>query len=602
MKMQVVPLTDLDGGQFDSLEPSSIPAGSWQRLVNFLPYRRRINVRGGYTKVSMNAVPGGNSDLNTVCVAPALLDGSSNTYTDVWAMVAAAKSSGFYLLSALGGWVRKITNNVGGSITSDAMPWCMTMLSGLVYAVRRNGGRMKSISAADWREAGRPKPGAFVAGAATNGGSLQASKTYTITYSYYDSTLGYYGPESDPQSITTGVAEKQIPLSGLDVPATSYRADRKIIWCTVGGGVRRFRLTDIPAADTTYTITAEPTGEEYSTRHEQPPSDASWWAVWSQRSWWVRGSNLAYSLVGFYESYSALQELEFDKADGEDLVVAYPWQNRLVVAKSGKMWYLEGYDRQSWEVREWTKKAGCAAPHSMEDCEGTLVWKGVDGFYASGGDSPVNITTETVAAYLANEDKDRADLSVAEVVPELGIYVCTIPLVGGGWGAVAYNWRKRSWSVLDFPTLLPPFLVRGNDMNGKARIFAPSGSGDRVYAILEGGDDDGGEITAEAISGYPVGLVEPAELVGVRDVRLLAQSTRAPITISVYGNGETTPITSTDARLDADAGWNIVTVSSMRDLRSQVQVGIRYVGRQAGWWVSQMAWRLALTRAVRGEK
>lgn len=602
MKMQVVPLTDLDGGQYDSLEPSSIPAGSWQRLVNFLPYRRRINVRGGFAKVSMNSVPEGNSDLNTVCVAPAIIDGSFGEYTDTWAMVAAAKASGFYLLSKLGGWVRKITNNVGGSITSDEMPWCMTMLSGLVYAVRRNGGRMKSISATDWREAGRPAPGGFTAGAATTGGSLQASKAYGISYSFYDSTLGYYGPESETQTLTTGVAEKQIPLSGLDVPSTSYRADRKVIWCTVGGGVRKFKVADIPAADTTYTITAEPTGEEYSTRHEQPPSDASWWSVWSQRSWWVRGSNLAYSLVGFYESYSPIQELEFDKADGEDLVVAYPWQNRLVVAKSGKMWYLEGYDRQSWEVKEWTKKAGCVAPHSMEDCEGMLVWKGVDGFYASGGDSPANITSETVAEYLGDEDKDRADLSVAEVVPELGLYVCTVPLTNGGWGAVAYNWRKRAWSVLDFPTLTPPFLVRGLGPKGSTRIFAPSGAGDRVYAILEGGDDDGGEITAEAISGYPAGLVQPSELVAVREVRLLAQATRAPITVSVYGDGNATPMASVEGRLESDEGWNKVNVSTMRDPRSQVQVGIRYVGRQAGWWVSQMAWKLALTRAMRGEK
>lgn len=599
MQIKKVPFNDVDGGQFDALEPSSVPAGAWQRLVNFLPYRRRINVRGGFTRVSKTTLTGGAADLTSCLPAPGLYAGASADYTDEWAMVAGASSTGFYLLSRLGKWIRQITNNVGGSINLDAMPWKMEMLSSIVYAVRRNAGRMKSISADDWREAGRPAPGAFSAALGTTGGNtLQGSKTYKISYSYYDSTLGYYGPESAEVSITLGATPEKIELSGLDVPATSYRADQKVIWCTLGNGTRKFELAKIAGATTTYTITAEPTGEEYSTRHEQPPSDATWWATWSQRSWWVRGSNLAYSLVDYFESYSPIQELEFDKADGEDVVVVYPWQNRLVVAKAQKMWYLEGYDRKSWEVKEWTKKAGCVAPHSMEDCDGTLVWKGADGFYASSGDTPVNVTTDTVASFLEDEDTSRADLSVAEVIPELGIYVCTVPLVGGGWGAVAYNWRKRAWAIIDYPTLLPIYMVRGIDYDGKSHVYAVPSSGEKVCAILEGADDDGGDITATAVSGWPAELVEPGSLVGVKEVRLLTAPTRAPVTVSVYGDGGETAISSSTVRFSADPGWNSANVSTLRDPRSQVQVGVQYVGKGA-WWLSAMAWELGTTRAMR---
>lgn len=602
MRMKVVPFNDLDGGQFDSIEPSSVPAGGWQRLVNFLPFRRRINVRGGFVPVSKTTVPGGATDLISCVPAPGVLGGSSGEYTDEWALVAGARSTGFYLMSKLGKWIRQITNNVGGAINDDPMPWKMQMLSGVVYAVRRDAGRMKSISAVDWREAGRPAPGSGASVSAVAGGSLQASKTYGVSYSYYDSTLGYYGPESATLTQATDVTNKTIRIEGMVPPTTAYRADQIAIWSTLGDGVRKFLVARVPAATTDYDITAEPTGEEYSTRHEQPPADASWWAIWSQRSWWVRGSNLAYSLVGFYESYSPVQELEFDKEDGEDIVVAYPWQNRLVVAKAQKLWILEGYDRQSWEVKEWTKKAGCVAPHSMEDCEGTLVWKGADGFYVSSGEAPVNVTSETISKFLEGEDRSRADLAVAEVLPELGLYVCTVPLVGGGWGAVAYNWRKRAWAEIDYPTLLPVFLARGLDGSGAAKTFAVPSAGDRVCSIFDGQDDDGGEITARAVSGYPSGLVEGAELVAIKEVRLLSKPTRYPVTVSVLVDGEETPLSSSEIRLEAAPGWNTVNVSTIREPRSQLQVCLKYVGRESGWWVSQMAWNMGLTRAGRAEK
>jgi hypothetical protein len=247
----------------------------------------------------------------------------------------------------------------------------------------------------------------------------------------------------------------------------------------------------------------------------------------------------------------------------------------------------------------------------MQEGEGMLIWRGKDGFYTAGlGSAPINVTSESISEYLKGADPSRAELSVATIIPELGIYVCLVPMLADstavvgqrGWGAVAFNWRKRAWSVLDFPVHCHTFAAGAVDPNGVRRTYSVPQAGDAVYGLLEGGTDDGSPISAEAISGYPAGLVESAELLGVKQVKLLAAATRAPIIVSVYRDGADTAASQVATNLEADAGWNTVSVSTLRNLASQVQVGIHYTGSQEGWWLSQLALVLGLTRAERGAK
>jgi hypothetical protein len=600
VKKAKIPFNRLDKGQYDSADPGSIPVGAWESVRNMIPYNGRLNVRGGtvtFTKDELTPHP---VDIDSCQPAPNIYLGSGVDYTNEWALVAGAKSSGFYLANKLGSWVRKITNQVGGALTYDEMPWKMDVLSSLVYAVRRNGGGMKSIDANDWYLAGRPKPAAAMTAAENaSGTSSLGTGTYNLSYSYFDSRLGYWGPESDETTVvTTGANDIVITAFGTSLPV-AYRTDRFRVWMTLLNGTRKFLVGDYTASALPITISEEPTGEEYLPRHSEPPADIVWWTPWIQRSWWVRKSELAYSLINFYESYSPIQALTFDPEDGEDIVVAYPWGNVMVVAKSRKMWKLAGYDRQSWETSDWTDKAGCVAPHSMKDAEGALIWKGEDGFYkASAEGAPQNISTDTVRKYLEREDTARRDLAVAEVIPELGLYVCLIRLDDPQqpWGGVAYNWRSNEWVTLEFPRS-PVFIIRSADSAGKSTLFAAGTDGQQIVNINESRTDEGASITAWAVSGAPK-LNDEGQLTGLKTVWLLTSGTRWPVTVSVYGDNEDTPMKEVEARLEDDVGWKGVNISTMRDLKSQLQVGIKFVGKEQ-FWVSQMAWDVLVKAAHR---
>lgn len=591
MKKAKIPFNRLDKGQYDSADPSSIPVGAWETVRNFIPYNGRQNVRGGTVSFTKDELTPHPVDIDTCQPAPGLHLGSSVDYTDEWALVAAARSSGFYLANRLGGWVRQITNKVGGLLTSDEMPWKMEPLSNLVYAVRRLAGGMKSIDANDWYLAGRPKPAAAMTAAENaSGTSSLGTGTYKLSYSYYDTGLGYWGPESDETTaVTTGSNDIVISAFNTTLP-TAYRADRFRVWMTLLNGTRKFLVGDYILADLPITISDEPTGTEYLPRHEEPPADITWWTPWIQRSWWVRDQELAYSLINFFESYSPIQALTFDPDDGQPLVVAYPWGNVMVVAKARKMWKLAGYDRQSWETSDWTDKAGCVAPHSMKDSEGYLFWKGEDGFYKASADgAPQNISTDTVRKYLAREDTMRRDLAVAEVIPELGVYYCLIRLDDAHqlWGGVAYNWRSNEWVTLEFPRS-PVFLIRAADPEGKSTLFAAGTDGEQIVRLNESSTDEGASITAYAVSGAPK-LNEEGQLSAMKTVWLLTSATRWPVTVSVYGDNEDTPMKEVVSRLEDDVGWKGVNIHTLRNLKSQLQVGIKYVGKEP-FWVSQMAW------------
>ena len=172
--------------------------------------------------------------------------------------------------------------------------------------------------------------------------------------------------------------------------------------------------------------------------------------------------------------------------------------------------------------------------------------------------------------YLKGEDTTRRDLSVAEVIPEFGIYFCTIPLQGGKWGGVAYNWRESAWTVLEFPRY-PTFVVRAGDPAGASRLFATAAGGQQVYQLLEGNSDEGADIGASVLSRAPQ-VAKPGRLAGFKTIWLLCAQTRWPVTFTAYGDQRlNAPMKTVTARLEDDTAWSSVNLNTMRNLKSQLQ-------------------------------
>jgi hypothetical protein len=597
LKIATVKFERVDGGQFDSLEPSRIPKNGWARSFNFLPYHSRMNRRPGSAAFSKTTPTlGGVANAVSVCVPVKDLVGAAAGYDD-WALLALTEKFDAALIKPSGVWGTKLTQLPGGSVQADAMPPFVRQRNGIVYAVRRNAGGMKRIEGNEWTNAGRPTPGAGAAAAWAASGSLSANAR-RVAYTYYDSQTTYEGngieiAVTGTPTINYKIAVTSLQPASADVKWTHYR-----VYMTQADGGIFYPVALVAKASNAVDLTADSSSAEtLSSKNGLPDSGAIGCEIWNERGWLITPKDLFYSPIAKVESYSPAQNLPFNPDDNDEMVVVYGWGDSLVVGRRRSLVLLEGVDRTSWNQRLWTESAGCVAPHSMRDCEGELVWLSEDGFCtATAGTAPTLASSVTVKAALAQMDPARRDLVVAETLPDLSLYVASFPRLDGSWGGVAYNWKSKAWAEFEFPAR-PRWLHTGFDTTGAVRVFAVMSTSSQPHVVFEGRNDDGSAIESELISGAPD--TGGPKLSGIKSVALLCASTRSPVTVSVYREGNTaTAACSRTTSLRGDAGWKRVPVGGLQKLGSQLQVGIHYQGDD-DFWVADMAWEVGVTERER---
>ena len=216
------------------------------------------------------------------------------------------------------------------------------------------------------------------------------------------------------------------------------------------------------------------------------------------------------------------------------------------------------------------------------------------------GEEPRVISTDTVDKELKQLDTTREDLTFAEVWPAQSIYMAVFPKQGSAWGGIVYNWREKSWGVIEFPAE-PRSLRLGYDSDGKTRLFAVMNSATQVYTILEGDTDDGSTIASSLLSGAPQLTDEPGFLASIHHVLALTSATRWPITLSIYADGDlSAPIATTTVTSENDESWKRFAIDNIGDPRLQLQLKIEYEGKDP-FWIAEMAWTVMPTRKHLGE-
>lgn len=594
MKLETVKWAGVEGGQYDSLEPNKIPKNAWARAYNFLPGKGQMTVRAGSAPFGKTAPPISGA---TTCFAVKNLHAAPVGF-DGWALLVLSKTCEVALVNGAGVWGTPLTKLPGGSVPTDEMPWTVRQRNGIVYAVRRYAGGIKRIEGDVWTGAGRPAPsaaGVTVTPSGT-GGSL-SNNAYRVGYSLYDEVTGLEGNGTLLGTYTTGGGSGKLAVTGLQAPSADVKYTHFQMYLSQPAGATLYASTLVPKASTSVDLTADPTSSQtMPTRMGLPPTDAVDFEIWGERGWVVTPRHLYYSDFGKIEGYSAVQDLPFQPDDNDEMTAVCGWGNYLVVAKRRAMVLLEGQDLTTFQQALWTDMAGCVAPHSMKDCEGELVWLSEDGFCsATAGGPPRLISDTTVKKALAQMDRTRMDLVVADTLPDLKLYVALYPLSGPEglepWGGVAYNWQTKAWSEFSLPKR-PLYIYTGFDATGAVRVFALCADAAQPYVVFEGSTDDGAELEAELVSLSPD--TGGPKLAGVRSVSLLTAPTRYPIEVKVYRDGDTsTPIDGRTVRFKAERGWKRINLAARR-LATELQVAIRYKGADP-FWVSDMTWDVVQT-------
>jgi hypothetical protein len=595
----IVPLNfeRLTKGQFDSVEPGDVPSGGWARAVNFVPFNKRMNRRGGSDNFTLDAK---SSVADLVSVIPVSDIANAAAGIDEWALCTITREGEVEFANEWGSWQGLVPSGSGANVPDDEMPWRMIVRNNRIYALRRDGGRMRRIEGDAWRDAGRPAP--LLQPTLTSpvdGASTLPAGTYQVAYGYYDSATGYYGNPGPTDEVVVASGDK-ITAANLIGKTTAYFATHIAVWCSQVGGQALFLAGTVACpsapATTSYDILTVPVGQAAPSRNLQPDNACTWMEEWGERMWWANGSRLHYSPIGEFESYSDIQGIDFEIGSGSDISVIYSWGRKLVVGKRRKMFVMAGFDRSSWEKRPWSTKIGCVAPHSMRNCEGALIFKCEDGFAMSkDGEEPKVISTDSVGAILSQLDNSREDLTYAEVFPKQSLYVAVFPLYSTStWGGVVYNWKQDAWAEFTMPQQ-PRSLRLGYGSGGETVLFACMNSDSQIYKIFEGDTDNGAVINAYLLSGAPKLTEEVGQLAAIKSVLALTSKTRWPLTVSIFGDGNTaTAITSREIRTEDAESWKRFNVSNLGDPRLQLQVKFEYEGKDP-FWIAEMSWRVMPT-------
>ena len=595
----------IDGGQYDSLEPSTIPKNGWKRVINLLPYNERLNLREGQRMISLNdpTVTDG-----TALIPVTNLRGHVNGQE--YAILVAGKLGSWAFVDQYGLWDSTISAlpSITVTIGDDEMPWTLRQYKGAVYACRRNAGLMR-VEGTSWGPAGRPAPpdaleldDPYIAPPdVIPPAEPPASGNVRFRYTYYDADTGNEGNPSPEFQVLAWDGLGPYNLTNFAAPDGYYATHYRVYATKLDGGVF-FPIGDAPVASTEFAIDFDDWFVDgaisfgsvaLSLRNGMPPATSKCFEIWNERGWLSDGETLLYSAIQTIEGYSSIQNLPFDPNDNDSIQVLYAWGDYLVVAKRRSMVLLQGFDRTSFEQKLWTKNAGCIAPHSMKNCEGKLVWLGDAGFYSAGaGEDPTIISSKQVAEALATGDPERMDLAVADIIPDKQLYIFAYPKANSAaWGGLCLNWRTGSWTEFDFPSD-PKFIFNGFDQKLLPRTLALVSSNAQVYGLFETGDDSGQVIVWSALSGAPD--TGGGSLAGLASVSLLTAPSRYPVTVRAFRDGQPSIIRERTVRLNSEPGWKEVDISTMRRLGTQLQVEISGAHR-GPFWIADMEWDILVT-------
>jgi len=599
----------VDGGQYDSVPIAQVPTNGHARMLNFIPRNKRAELRSGTVQFSRLKTL---VDFEPNAALPVRELAHATGELATWAAVTASTKGQFALLHQSGAWEPAvIPDDLGASFVEDEMPWLLRTRVRRVYASRRGSGRIKRIEADGWTDAGRPAPilpltltPIYDVAPGPDNPNLPDG-TYLVSYTYVDSETGFEGNGSPEATVVVDQAGVGFPILSIQVssfvPAPSWvRWDKYGIYMSRIDGAVLFRVANVASDTTAYNITSQEdaSGEQLATDNDLPP-ETQWFDFWNERTWWITedGKSFGFSPIGRYESFSAANAFEFDKNDGDKIQVIYSWGKYMVVAKRRKMMLFTGYDRQTWDKDTWTDVAGCVAPFSMRDCEGTLVWLSESGFMSATPDArPKNISNLQVKAALAFMDQDRRDLAYAEIVPSLTLYVCAFPLMDGSWQAVALNYQTGAWSEMAWTEDVRSIHF-GYEDSERTRVFATARDFGEVLWLFEGTTDLDGDIRGLLRSGAPR-IGEAGERSTLREVSVVSSPTRYPVTLRVFGDNRDTVLETGEYDLEGDFGWKQMGLIGRYELQSQLQVQLEYSGRDP-FFVSEISWGVLTSKAMR---
>jgi hypothetical protein len=582
MSAQLIYATrDVGGGlvDADSLPRTIIPSKAWSRLDNFYSVGTSIRRRDGTARVTTSAYGQAISSLYTYKLT-----------TGAWEMLAGAVSS---LAKLVSGALVALPAAAGGTIPSATYPWSMRQFREVVYAARRDAGRLKRITLGSWQDAGIAAPSTAPTMADGGAGALPAATYYSV-YRYRNSQTGALSNWSPVSSALALGASKKINHAAL-VASTNPQVDKIDIGRTLSDQTGEyFFVASVANGVTTYTgdqVLNADLGDALNDTNGLPPDEARVLEVFAERLWLSAGTGVYFSQIGLPESWNAAVDyLPVFDDDGHEVRALLAIPGQLVVAKTNALRYVAGVTK--FEVGTLTEKHGCVAGETLKYALGNLIWYAGDNFYSYTGGDPRPLADKRIKALLDRVTPSAKQNVRAAIYPARNWYVAALPLDGAPSPTVevVYNYADDTWATFT-RAQLP--VAYGDFWNTDYThlLYAASADG-HVYDLASGTTDNGTAIAAVAETGE-LGFESDGTLKAIQRVSLLAPTIGETVTLKAYRNGAAAAHKTRSAlSLAVAEEWKRYRLSTVDQLAKTLRLGIEYSGTAAlridGWMIEAL--------------
>lgn len=482
----IVPVeyTDLGGGLNEDAAPAARARSQFALLENWYPYDTKLRRRGGCPVV---ATPDGGTDIGDVTGIHTL-----SRRGGAWFLIA-AHETGFSLQS--GNVLSKIPLNASPVCiigTSD-YPWCLYQYKDLLYGVRKGGtGFMYRVSTSNVNFAGLAAPTTAATIADGGAGDLPAGD-YRVVVAFGNRATGYRSTPGPVSNTLTLAANRCINYSALPLSSDPF-LDQRIVGRTLENQtgtyfevitIEDMSTTTITGENSTVDLLGPPLDMDLGT----PPQGIKVATVFNERVFASNGRDLIYSETLQGEGFPADNLFEISPEDGHEIRALHTFEDKLVIGKSNKRYYLVGSSASTFSIKPYEDGIGVMSGASMKSVEGKLFWygSGRSVYMADSSGVAKDIGTPRIKDTLAMIDDVSEEYIVGEIFPEYNWYVLSVP--GGGSGRTAatgnvkvlvYNYHTDAWSVFTHPGRAPQCLGHFFSENGERRMYASFYDG-KVY-------------------------------------------------------------------------------------------------------------------------
>ncbi len=562
------PVLDLGGGQNDGLMASEIADNEMAYIRNLYTFGKELVTRNGITKVT------------TTPYSERLVSLFGGKMDDIWRLFVGT-STGLARKDG-SGLTRIIPSDTAGYAASTEQ-WRMRLYKNILYAVRRDTGRLKRSKSDFMQDAGIAAPGTAPTLADGGAGSLLAGSYFGVV-TYYNRDTDAESNPSVVSSVLALGASKKIAWSNIPVSSNGQVNARRLYRTLLNQQGEYYfvdqindNFTTAYASDDFLTASL---GRQVSFRNGLPPSGIEHIEVWKERDFLANATSVFFSEPFLPESFYSSSQIDIYPDDGHSITGLLAYGDRLVVAKSNAVHYLVGTDPSDFQVLTLSDKHGCAAPDSLKTAEGYLFWYEGNNIYRSDGSAVTSITDIKIRALLDRVPDAYKKYAVGAVRPKYSQYRLSVPLDGATTPTVTlvYNYRNGSWQVYDSPYGGPSAMGDFYDTNEAHLIYGVFDDNNCVYDLDLGNTDDGVAINS-VFDTKAYGFQTEGSLKGLHRVQILTDAETGVISLGLIRDmGDSAYVTRAGMALSGSGPWKRYNLSNLGNLAKNVQLRVSYSG------------------------